>query len=340
MPRTTHFARMAGVAAAMGALLAGQGCTHAPVPRLPGAPLVVRQPGLYPETLVYDSQNRVFLVSSLRDGGVYAVEDSGRVSTRVRDARLCSVLGIALDERRQGLWVVNADVGVSVRPSPGGKGSLAAVGLYDAQKGTPRAYVDVASLAVGPHLVNGLAIDEASGDAFVTDSFAPVIYRVRPEGTATVFLQSARFAGPGINLNGLAVHPDGYLLVVKKSEGRLFRVPLADPTAFHEVALGQPLLGGDGVMLVGKDTLVVVANKVPTASVNAAFLLSSADGWRTARVVRREELGEVYPTTSVMRDGQVFVLSSRLDELITAPLARQPSLRRTGLIAPLAVLAP
>lgn len=333
-------ARGAGLAAALGVLVGGAGCVRAPLARPPSATLEIRQPALYPETVIDDPRSHAFLVSSLRDGGIYAVDDAGAVSARVTDARLCSVLGIALDDARGRLWAVNADLGVSVRPSSLGRGKLAGVGLYDASSGAPQAYADLAALLPGPHLLNGLAVDEVSGDAFVTDSFAPAIYRVRGDGGASVFLESPRFAGPGINLNGVVVHPDGYLLVVKKSEGLLYRVPLAEPGAFQEVPLGQALLGADGVMLLGKDTLVVVANKVPGASVNAAFFLTTTDGWKTARVMRKDELGEVYPTTSVVRGGQVLVLSSRLDELITAPLGQQPSLRRRGVIAPLAPFTP
>jgi len=333
-------ARRAGLAAALGALAGGAGCLRAPVAPPPIATLEIRRPALYPETILYDAQSRAFLVSSLRDGGIYAVDDSGGVATRVKDPRLCSVLGIALDASRGRLWAVNADLGVSVRPSSAGRSRLAGVAVYDAASGAPQAYADLASLLAAPHLLNGIAVDDATGDAFVSDSFAPAIYRIRADGTARVFLQSQRFAGPGINLNGLVVHPDGYLLIVKKSEGLLFKVPLADPAAFQEVALDQPLLGADGVMLVGKGQLVVVANKVPTAKANAAYVLSSDDGWKTARLVHKDELGEVYPTTSVMRDGRVFVLSSQLDELISAPLAEQPSLQRHAVIAPLSLFAP
>jgi hypothetical protein len=322
--------------AALGVLLGGMGCVRSNALPPPATPLDVHQAALYPETVLYDPADRVFLVSSMRDGGIFAVDDAGQVSAKVKDSRLCSVLGIAQDRRRGALWALNSDLGVSVRASPGGKGTLAAVGIYDAQSGAVRAYVDLASLLPGPHLLNGIAIDDQTGDAFVTDSFAPAIYRVRADGQAAVFLQSPRFAGAGINLNGVVVHPDGYLLVIKKSDGLLFKVPLAHPEAWSEVRLPARLLGGDGVTLAGKDALVVVANKVPAASTNAAFFLASEDGWDSATVRRAEPLGEVYPTTSVLRDGQVFVLSSHLDELIKAPPAAQPALRREGRLTSIA----
>lgn len=332
MQRTAH---VAGLAAALGLLLGGDGCVHAPSSRLPAATLAIRHPALYPETVLYDPAAGVFLVSSLRDGGIYAVDGAGRVSPRVKDPRLCSVLGIALDSPRGRLWAVNADLGVSLRPSPLGRGQVAAVAMYAASSGAPEAYVDLALLVDGPHLLNGLALDEASGDAFVTDSFAPAIYRVRADGGASVFLQSPRFAGPGINLNGLVVHPDGYLLVVKKNDGLLFKVPLSDPAAFREVRLDRALQGADGVMLMGRGGLAVVANQVPGAATNATFFLASSDGWESATVARQVDAGPVYPTTSVSRDGTTFVLASHLDELLKAPAEAQPALRREGELIPL-----
>jgi len=327
-------ARRAGLVAALGLLLGGEGCVHTPASRLPAATLAIRQPALYPETVLYDPTGGVFLVSSLRDGGIYAVDDAGRVSPRVKDPRLCSVLGIALDRARGRLWAVNADLGVSLRPSPLGRGQVAAVAVYAASNGTPQAYVDLALLVDGPHLLNGLALDEASGDAFVTDSFAPAIYRVRSDGSASVFLQSSRFAGPGINLNGAVVHPDGYLLVVKKNDGLLFKVPLSDPTAFREVRLERSLQGADGVMLMGRGGLAVVANQVPVATSNAIFFLTSDDGWESAKVARKVDVGPIYPTTSVSRGGTTFVLASHLDELLTAPAEAQSALRREGQLIP------
>src|SRR6185503_8116446 len=137
------------------------------------------------------------------------------------------------------VWAANADLGVGVRSSTAGPKMLAAVGQYDLGSGLALRYVDLARLLPGPHLLNGIALD-THGDAYVTDSFAKAIYRVTADGDASVFLSSDPFAGPGVNLNGLVVHPGGYLLVVKKSDGALFRVPLSKPAAFSRVKLESP----------------------------------------------------------------------------------------------------
>jgi sugar lactone lactonase YvrE len=147
------------------------------------------------------------------------------------------------------------------------------LGIYDLSTGKPINYVDLAPLAAGPHLLNGIAVDSA-GNGYVTDSFSPIIYKIDAQGNATVFLKDEQFAGEGINLNGLVVHPDGYLLVIKKSDGVLFKVPLAQPAQFSKVSINERFVGGDGVTLVGKKNLVLIANQTPAKASNAAYSLT------------------------------------------------------------------
>jgi DNA-binding beta-propeller fold protein YncE len=287
-----------------------------------GPPLIVRSPALYPEAIEYNPTSDRFLVSSFRNGAVYEVDGAGEVSLLVDDERLCAVLGLAVDSERGRLWAVNSDLGVSIKSSAEGARALAAVGVYDLATGAALSYVDLAPLAPGDHLANGIALDSA-GNAYVTDSFSPTIYKIDPEGQASVFLQDEQFAGEGVNLNGVVVHPDGYLLVVKKSDGSLFKVPLANPSQFSRIDIAETFEGGDGLILVGKQDLVLIANQVPGTASNSAFLLSSADGWASAEPGEVLQLGDVYPTTGTLRDGRLYVIHSKLNELLQSTTPEQ-----------------
>ncbi len=293
--------------------------------------LTVQLPALYPETIEYDATRGKFLVGSFRQGAIYVVDDQGATSPLVTDPRLCSVLGIAVDAQRGRLWAVSSDLGASIKPSSAGPKHLAFVGEYELSTGKPLAYADLAPLVPGNHLLNGLALDTA-GNAYVTDSFSPLIYKVSAAGNASVFLHSAEFEGDGINLNGLVVHPDGYLLVVKKSDGALFKVPLATPSAFTRVKLDRPLLAGDGLVLVGKSDLLVVANQTPNAKPNAVFTLTSSDGWASARPGATLPLGNVYPTTAVLREQKIYVVHSQLNQLIQAPPPQKSGFQARAMI--------
>jgi hypothetical protein len=305
--------------------LAGCGRTASVAFESSGTSLTIHRPALYPETIEYDRTRDAFLVSSFREGAIYAIDRSGNATRVVDDERLCSVLGIAVDARHGRVWAVNSDFASSLKPSAAGPKQLAAVGVYDLSSGKPLQYVDLSHLADGPHLLNGIALD-ASGDAYVTDSFSPSIYKVDASGQATLLVRDPRFAGEGINLNGLVVHPDGYLLVIKKSDGTLFKVPLKNPAAFTPVAIDTKLVGGDGVLLLGERSLIVIANQVPGNASNAAFALVSDDGWATARVQSSQPLGDVYPTTAVLRDHALYVIHSKLNELIQSPPERKSQL--------------
>ncbi|HET6337459.1 MAG TPA: hypothetical protein VFG30_29745 [Polyangiales bacterium] len=299
-------------------LLAGCARTAAVAFESSGPSLTIHRPALYPETIEYDRTRDTFLVSSFREGAIYAVDRQGKATILVNDERLCSVLGIAVDAERGRVWAVNSDFASSLKPSAAGPKQLAAVGVYDLATGKALDYVDLSPLSSGPHLLNGIALD-AGGNAYVTDSFSPNIYKIDAGGHAGVFLTDPRLAGEGISLNGLVVHPDGYLLVIKKSDGTLFKVPLANPSTFTKVEIATQLVGGDGVLLASDKNLVIIANQVPGKASNAAFSLFSEDGWATARVRATQPLGDVYPTTAVVRDGTLYVIHSKLNELIQSP---------------------
>jgi len=329
-------------ACALVALLLGSGgCTRPNALRLQpsGAPLVVQHAGLYPETLIYDAKRDKFLLGSFREGAVYEVDSAGRAARIVDDPRLCSVLGIAIDAERNRLWAVNADLGACARPSAAGPKQLAGVGVYDLSSGAPLLYADLAPLLPGPHLLNGIALD-GGGNAYISDSFSPAIYKVDAAGNPSLFLQSEQFRGAGINLNGVVVHPDGYLLVVKKSDGVLFKIPLAEPARFSRVLVAERFVGGDGLVLVGKTELLIVSNQVPQQSANSASALSSDDAWASATLRAVEPLGTAYPTTAALRGGALYVVQSQLDELIQAPAERKAELHAQALIRQIGSFAP
>lgn len=323
----------AGVRLLLAAAISCAGCASTTSVALDpsGSSLTVQHPALYPETIEYDRTRDAFVVGSFREGAIYAVDRQGNAQNIVNDARLCSVLGIAIDASRNRLWAVNSDFASSLKPSAAGAKQLAAVGVYDLKHGNALEYVDLAQLAPGPHLLNGIALD-ASGNAYVTDSFSPNIYKVDAQGRASLFLSDPRFVGEGINLNGLVVHPDGYLLVIKKSDGTLFKVPLDKPAALVQVKLDAPIIGGDGVLLASDRNLVIIANQVPGTASNAAFALTTQDGWNSAKLQAKAALGDVYPTTAVLRDRSLFVIHSKLNELIQAAPEHKAELKEQALI--------
>jgi len=286
--------------------------------------VTIARPGLYPETVELNPLTGKFLVGSIREGTVYEVGLDGAARKLIDDDRLISILGIAVDARTGRLLVTNSDLGAGLKRSARGPRKEAGVGIYDLATGRALHYVDLAPLLPdGDHLINGLTVD-TEGNAYATDSFTPAIYKIDSNGVASVFLQDDEFKGAGVNLNGLVHHRKGYLLVVKKSTGALYRVPIADPRRFTRVAIEAKFIGGDGLLLAGDDRLLMVANQTPAAASNAAYVIESQDDWLTARVIESRDLGDVYPTSCVLSGGKIYALSSHLNEWIGArPEARE-----------------
>ncbi len=275
----------------------------------------VMKEALYPEGIEYDSARRCFLLSSVREGTIYEVQDDGTYQPFIQDARLISSLGIHIDREQNRLLVPNSDYGVSTRSKPEQKFKLAALGIYDLSTGNPIGYVDVGALRPdSDHFVNDVAVD-AEGNSYLTDSRSPIIYKIDLQGNPSIFLENERFSGEGFNLNGIAYHPDGYLIVAKKNEGVLFKVPLADPNAFSQIETPQPFIGMDGLVLAEDDTLIVITNVVPGVASNTIFQLNSSDGWQSAQAIDNYVTGDVYPSTGTIRNSGIYVVYGRLNTL-------------------------
>ncbi len=265
----------------------------------------------YPESLTYSAAQDVFLLGSVTQGLVAKLDKSGAYTPFIADDRLISTIGLLVDDESNTLWVANSDPGAGARTDAATQGKLAAVATYDATTGAPKAYYDLGALSTGAHFANDIALDGA-GNAYVTDSFAPLIYKIDTAGTPSIFAQSPLFfTEQGFNLNGIAVHEDGYLLVGKYNSGELFKVSLSDPTDIQRVALPEALTGADGIHLLDGEHLLVVQNLGADRTVE----LTSSDGWTSATIARTEQSELSMPTAATGAGDEIYVLNARLDTL-------------------------
>lgn len=297
--------------------------------------LEVSDRGLYPEGVEYDAARDRFLLGSIRRGEVVSVSRDGTSTLFVEDERLRSVVGIRVDSERGRLLVNSADYGVAERSEPEDRFETAALGIYDLETGAPLQFIDLSALRPGEsNFVNDLAVDR-DGNAYVTDSLAAAIYRVTPEGRSDVFISHEAFRGPGFNLNGIVVHPDGYLLVAKKSDGSIFRIPIDNPADFARVAMDTPLEAPDGLLLVDPQTLLAITNRAGETVGNRFHLLRSESDWSAAASAESTAATDSYPTTGVMVDGRMIVTHGYLHRLGTtleknAPLQQTFRLQEVG----------
>ncbi|HWJ75532.1 MAG TPA: hypothetical protein VNX29_20415 [Kaistia sp.] len=266
----------------------------------------------YPESVTYSAKQGVFLLGSVTKGLVAKVDKEGTYTPFITDVRLVSTVGLLVDDHSNTLWVTSSDPGAGVKTSATTQGRLAAVATYDATTGARKAYYDLGGLSGGAHFANDIALD-ADGNAYVTDSFAPVIYKIDAKGKASIFAENPIFlSGKGFNLNGIAWHEDGYLLVGKYNSGELFRVSTKNPTDIRTVKLPEPLVGADGIHLIDGEHLLVVQN----AGADRTVELTSNDGWMSASIVRTEPAKLSMPTAATTAGDAIYILNARLDTLL------------------------
>ena len=306
-PRLSGLPRLAALATVALGLLAG--CSKDDAPAAAAATLskiTVPQSALSPEGIQYDEANGRFVVSSRTRGRLGTVRDDSTYTVLADDPRLVSTIGLNLDATRQRLLAAVSDAGGNTsRSTAATLRKLAALAIFNPSTGALLSYVDLGALRpTQAHFANDITVDN-QGNAYITDSLSPIIYKVDAQGAATVFLENSQFSGgTAFGLNGIVFHPDGYLLVAKSNDGTLFKVPVANPASFTTVASSQSLVGADGLLLLDNTTLLVVAG-----SQNTVYRMASTDAWATTRPSGSFATGAVSATTITRRNStEAFVL--------------------------------
>jgi len=283
----------------------------APVPVF-AAGIEFKAPTQYPEGIAYSEKTNEFFVSSMRHGTVGVVKD-GKYKAFAKDGQLISSVGLHADPERGRLLVCVSDPGVSEKTSPKTQKKLARLMAFDLKTGKRKSSVDLNTVGPeGEHFCNDIAID-ADGNAYVTDSFSPVIYKVDPAFKASVFLKDDKFKGQGFGLNGIVHHKDGFLIVAKSDDGTLWKVNEKGAPAAEAIKTDK-LVNADGLVLSPTGDLIVIQNEN-----HQATRLKSTDGWKTAKADKPAALDAAFPTTAVYAGDKLYVDLSHLNELFADP---------------------
>ena len=279
---------------------------------------------IYPEGVVFDEQNNSFLVGSQTLGSIGRVSDYGNYEVLTSDPSLISSIGLKVDAAGDRLLVAVADPGYNTaRSSSSTLGKTARVVVLNSNTG-----VRIASLSLDerfrkgtPHYANDIALD-AAGNAYVTDSYAPFIYRISSQNGVSLFKQDTLFAPSApnvIGLNGIACNPKGFVLTVRSDTGTLLKIPISTANSVTtggtvtKVTTDQDLTGGDGMQFLNDSTLLMVLNKQ-----NKVVRLHSSDDWTTAVTTGTFETPNVYPTALTQRTvAEPYVLYSNLNALLS-----------------------
>jgi DNA-binding beta-propeller fold protein YncE len=261
---------------------------------LPGA-------AVFPEGIAFQRETGHFFVSSTSDGSILR----GHVSEPAASPFIpgttgqFSAIGLELD-RAARLYVAG--------------GATGSARVYDAASGA----------LVGSHaspaggFMNDVAVAR-TGDAFVTDSFRPILWRI-PAGeseTSGALEPWLSYAGTPIQytsapddfeINGIAASESGrYLVVVQSNTGELFRIEIATRRVV-EIDLGGASVNGDGLELVGRRLYAVADGAI-------VEILLSGDLTRGDVVSRTSDPSFDSPTTNAIARGRMLVVNSQFERL-------------------------
>lgn len=267
-------------------------------PKSPAAPINFTAPMLFPEGMVYNPFTKQFLVSSIALGKIGSVTPAGVYSTFIQDAALASTAGMEIDKANKRLLVTNSVV----------QGTLAQLAIYDLNTKNRLFLIDLVAVANdgAPHLANDVALDQ-QGNAYVTDSYAGIIYKVDGQGNATVFYRNPAYtpAPGGFGFNGIEYSNSnqGYLLVAHTALNKILKIPINNPAALTTVQLSPAIVSPDGLLLSKNSKELIVVNNTVQFPGSKVMSFVTNNSWTSAASTEEFSTGIVYPTT-VTSDGK------------------------------------
>lgn len=279
----------------------------------------------YPEGVAWHATKQAFVVSSLRHGTIGLVDLQGNYRVLSDDPSLISTSGVVVDVARGRILVTNSDVGVSHKSTELTKFRTAQVVELDMDSGQIRHIYDFAHLSQGATLSNDLTFDKA-GNIYVTDSFQPQIYKVnQADKSVSVLVRDVRLrpnqeseaTGLLPNLNGIVYHVDGYLLAGDYVQGKLWKIPLANPTALQEVKLPNRLKGPDGLVMIDNNTIALIQTALNGDVMNSyVSYLRTTDNWQSATVMTERRIDGINGlTTGTLKEGVLWAVNSHYPNL-------------------------
>jgi len=270
-------------------------------------------PGSYPEGVTFNKAANVYYVSSARLGSIGKVTPRGVYTVLHADSTLKSTYGLKIHPDGKSLYACVSDANYSRYTNPATRMKMARLISIDLKTGKKNSDTDLSMLVPGKHFANDLTFDDMK-NAYITDSFAGAIYKVTPDGKASVFAKDEMFKTQGVGLNGIVFHPGGFLIVDNSAKGQLYKVDLKNPTTVKKIMTEQYFLGADGLLLTDKNTLTMVVN----GGVDKIFKLSSNDNWATAKIIASTKVEDrfTYPSTATQNGKDIWVMNAQFSQLL------------------------
>ena len=269
-------------------------------------------PESYPEGVVFDTKANVFYVSSARLGTLGKVTKEGKYTELYADKSLKSTYGLKVHPDGKRVFVCAGDANYSKFSTPETKKKMARLISVDVKSGKKLADIDLSQLIPGEHFPNDLIFD-ASGNAYITDSYADAVYKVDASGKASVFSKNELLKSAGVGPNGIVFHSKGFLIVANNGSGALIKIDLSNPEKAVKIKIDQFFPNVDGLLLDDDNTLTLVQN----GGVNKIFKIKTSDNWISAQVMESTSVEDrfAFPSTAAKSGKETWIMNANFTEL-------------------------
>ncbi len=248
--------------------------------------------GFRPEGIAAGKGRSVY-VGSIPTGRVLEIDTKTGESEEAVPAREGrAAIGLKYDGHKKRLFVSGGPTGKAF--------------VYDARDGGDLAEFQLTP-AGSPTFINDVVVTHRA--AYFTDSQQPVIYAVKSDlsGVKPIELEGFPLV-EGFNLNGIEAARGGrVLLAIQTPTGTLWRI---DPRTGSYAAVdlgGATLTNGDGLLLSGKRTLLVVQNRLNQIAV--VKLDRDYESGRVERTISDPDFD--VPTTVAKKRGSLYLPNAR-----------------------------
>jgi sugar lactone lactonase YvrE len=212
----------------------------------------------FPES-VTSTKDGTLYAGSFNLGGVVKASPGGKAEQFVKPGAngSRSTLGVLADEKGGLLYVCSNDITGFGVPGPGDtKGAW--LKTFDLATGAAKGSY---GLPDPKSLCNDIAVG-SDGTAYVSDSFTPNVYSLKPGGTALEVWATDPALAPakdGVGLDGIAVGADGNLYVTTFIPAKLFKIAAKDGKAgaVTELKTSRPIDHADAMRAFGDSFLLI-----------------------------------------------------------------------------------
>lgn len=214
---------------------------------------------IMPEAISWDENRQKFLVGTVADGSILAVDEDGEVEELFKadsENGMWAILDLAIDQDQKRLWVTTASIPGFLRFDPADKGRSALFELNLETLETINRYpVPVDGQA---HILGSMAFSP-NGDIYIADRHLPIIYK---KSSGEDKLKPAMALKNMLSLRGVAMHADGRYMYVAGREMGIAVIEMASGRTGKLMTPETLNLGGIDGLYLKDNRLVVIQNGI------------------------------------------------------------------------------